>query len=115
MNKEIKNFDKVMEISLIVLTFISLIIDALEFTNMIYNNSYITDNLNSLLISKPFNIILWIDNALIYLFSLLYIIDTIKSKKDILLKISLAIFSILTTIVMEVTIINIVASLFGIF
>ena len=35
MKKEIKNFEKIMEIMLIVLTIISLIINALEYTNMI--------------------------------------------------------------------------------
>ncbi len=90
-------------------------INALEFTNIIYNWSYDTAGLNSLLISKPFNILLWVDNILIYLFGLFYIVCAFESKKDRVLKIAFSIFSILTTIVISTLIINGVASLFGIF
>lgn len=115
MKKEIKNFGKIVGMILIVLTGISLIINALLFTNMIYSCSYITDNLNSLLISKPFDILLWIDNILIYLFALLYIIDAIESKKEVLLKISFSLFSVFTTIIVSNFCINFVATIFGIF
>lgn len=115
LKKEIKNFEKFVEIGLIALTIISLMINALEFTNIIYNWSYDTAGLNSLLISKPFNILLWTDNILIYLFGLFYIICAFDSKKDRVLKIAFSIFAILTTIVVSTLIINGVASLFGIF
>lgn len=115
MKKEIKNFGKIVEIILIILTFISLIINTLEFTNIIYNWTYDTETLNSLLISTPFSILLWIDNILIYLVSLFYIIDTIEQKKNMLLKLSFCLFSICTTMVVSISIINLVANLFGIF
>lgn len=115
MKKEIKRFDQIVKITLIVLTIISLIINALQFTNMIYNTSYDTTKLNTLLISTPFNILLWTDNLLIYLFGILYIISTIETKKDMLLKICFSLFSILTTIVVTTLIINFIATIFGIF
>ena len=37
MKKEIKNFGKIVEIILIILTIVSLIITSLEYTNMVYN------------------------------------------------------------------------------
>ncbi len=115
MKKEIKYFEQIVEITLVVLTAISLIINALEFTNMIYNWSYDTTKLNSLLISKPFGILLWLDNIFVYLFSIFYIISAVQSKKNVLIKVSFAIFSILTTIVASIILINGVASIFGIF
>lgn len=115
MKKEIKNFEKIMGIMLIVLTIISLIINALEYTNMIYSNSYNTNNLNGLLVSKSFNILLWLDNILIYICSIFYIVITVQSKRDILIKVSFSLFSILTTIFMSNLIINGIAVLFGIF
>ncbi len=115
MKKEIKNFEKIMGIMLIVLTIISLIINALEYTNMIYINSYNTNNLNDLLVSKPFNILLWLDNILIYICSIFYIVRAVQSKRDILIKVSFSLFSILTTMFMSNLIINGIAVLFGIF
>ena len=112
---EIKNFGKIVEIVLIILTLISLIINALQFTNNIYDCFYDTSNLNSFLISTPFTVLLWVDNLLIYLVSIFYIIDTIQQKKNMFLKLSFCLFSILTTIGVSVSIINFVASLFGVF
>ncbi len=115
MKKEIKNFEKIIGIVLIILTAISLIINTLQFTNQIYSWNYNTERLNNLLISNPFGILLWFDNILIYICSILYIVSAIKSKKDILIKISFSLFSILTTIVVTTLLINVVASIFGIF
>ena len=115
MRKEIKNFDKIVGVTLIILTVVSLMINSLQYTNIIYNMSYDTLKLNTLVTNDSFTILLWADNLLIYLFGLLYIISSIKSKKDVLLKISFSIFSILTTLVASTLIINGVASLFGIF
>ena len=115
MKKEIKNFEKIMEISLIILTIISLIINALEYTNMIYNNSYDTTNLNDLLVSTQFTIILWVDNILIYIVSIFYIMCAIESKNNCFIKISFTIFSIVTTIVVSNFIINFVARIFRVF
>lgn len=115
MRKEIKNFGKLVEILLIILTAISLIISALEHTNMIYNWSYDTMKLNNLLVSTPFTIALWIDNILLFLVSIFYIIDTIQQKKNVFLKLSFCVFSICTTMVVSTLIINGIAKLFGIF
>lgn len=115
MKKEIKNFSKIIEVILIVLTIISLIISALTYTNTIYNWSYDTTNLNNLVISKPFTILLWIDNILIYIISIFYIVDTIKENKNKLIKLSFCIFSVCTTIICSTMIINGIAKLFKIF
>ena len=115
MKKEIKNFGKIVEIILIILTIVSLIITSLEYTNMVYNATYDTNVLNALLISTPFTIISWSNNILIYLISIFYIIDTIRYQDNKLLRLSFCIFSILTTIVVQTFIINFIASLFGIF
>ena len=115
MKKEIKNFGKIVEIILIILTIVSLIITSLEYTNMVYNATYDTNVLNALLISTPFTIILWSNNILIYLISIFYIIDTIRYQDNKLLRLSFCIFSILTTIVVQTFIINFIASLFCIF
>ncbi|MBP3920649.1 MAG: hypothetical protein J6D28_03690 [Bacilli bacterium] len=115
MNREIKNFGKIVEVILIILTFVSLVINALEFTNIIYSNSYDTYSLNSLLISKPYNVLLWVDNILIYLVSIFYVVDTIDEKKNMFLRFAFCLFSILTTIVVSTFIINFIASIFGIF
>lgn len=115
MKKKNKDFGKILEIVLIVLTLISLIINALEYTNMIYSYSYDTMKLNNILVSLPFNILLWVDNVLIYLISIFYIVNTVKEKKNMLLKLSICIFSICTTVVCSNFIINAVAEIFGIF
>ena len=115
MKKEIKNFGKWIEILLIILTFVSLIISALEYTNIIYNMTYDTTKLNDFVVSTPFSIILWVDNILLFLVSIFYIIDTIQQKKNTFLKLSFCLFSICTTMVMSTFIINGIAKLFGIF
>lgn len=115
MKKEIKNFEKIVGIVLVILTIISLVMSALLYTNIIYSCSYDTTHLNGLLVSKPFDIVLWIDNILIYLFGLFYIISVVQSKKEVLIKVSFAIFSIMTTMVASTLIINGIACIFHIF
>ncbi len=115
MKKEIKNFGKWIEILLIILTFVSLIISALEYTNIIYSMSYDATKLNDFVVSTPFSVILWIDNILLFLVSIFYIIDTIQQKKNIFLKLSFCLFSICTTMVISTFIINGIAKMFGIF
>lgn len=115
MKKEIKNFGKWIEIILIALTTISLIINALHYTNMIYNWSYDTTRLNDLLVSTLFTIVLWIDNILIFLLSIFYIVDTIEQKKNLFLKLSFCLFSICTTMTVSCFIINGIAKIFRIF
>lgn len=113
--EKVKNFKNEIEILLVVLTFLSLIMSALEYTNMIYNVSYDTTKLNDFVVSTPFSIVLWIDNILIILLSIFCVIDTIRQKKNVLLKISFCIISICSTMVVSTFIINAVAKLFGIF
>ncbi len=114
MKKEIKNFGKFIEIMLIILTFISLIFSFLEYTNMLYSWTYDTANLNNLVISTPFTIILFIDNILIYIVSIFYIIDTVQKKNNLLLKISFCLCSIGTTIISSTFITNGIAKIFHI-
>lgn len=113
--EKVKNFKNEIEILLVVLTFLSLIMSTLEYTNMIYNVSYDTTKLNDFVVSTPFSIVLWIDNILIILLSIFCVIDTIRQKKNVLLKISFCVISICSTMVVSTFIINAVAKLFGIF
>lgn len=114
-NKEIKHFEKIIEIILIILTVFSFIINTLTFTNALYNHSYDTGYLNSFVTSQSFYILLLLDNFLIYLVSIFYLVSAIQSKKDVLIKISFTILSIVTTITVATLIINFVASIFGVF
>ena len=115
MKESKKEYGKYLEIILIILTFISLIISSLEYTNMIYNWSYDTMKLNDLLISTPFNVALWIDNILLILFSIFYAVDTIRKRKNILLSLSFCIVSLCTTMIVSISIINLIAKIFNIF
>jgi len=120
MKKEIKNFGKIIEISLVVLTFISLIINAIYMTNHIYSleSELIALNMepiNNFCNSSIFNVILWVDNILIYFLLIFYIIDTIQNKKNMFLRISFSLFSVLTTMIVFVGEVNIVSNIFGIF
>ena len=113
MRKEIKNFDKIVGIALIVLTTISLLINSFHFTYAIYDTASNITKLNQLLISTPLKLVLWVDNILIYILGLIYVIDAIKAKKDMLLKISFSLFSVLTTMLVATGVINLIANLFG--
>lgn len=115
MRREIKYFDKIVGFSLIILTMISLVMNGLYYTYAIYDCTYDVASLNQFLVSKPLEFILWIDNILIYVLGLIYIIEAIKTKKDRLLKVSLSLFSVLTTMIVSTGIINLIASLFGMF
>ena len=115
MKENKKEFGKYTEIILIVLTFVSLIISSLEYTNMIYNLSYNTTKLNDLLISTPFNIILWTDNVLVILVSIFYAVYTIRKRKNILLPLSICILSVCTTMIVSISIINLIAKIFNVF
>ncbi len=97
---------------LIVLTFISLIITFLNFTYLTYQERNI-DLINNFLVNYVNNAFLFIDNFLVIIFGIIYIVLGIKSKKEVLLKVSFSIFSILTTMVVLTFIINFIASLFN--
>ena len=97
---------------LIVLTFISFIITFLNFTYLTYQERNI-DLINNFLVNYVNNAFLFIDNFLVIIFAIIYIVLGIKSKKEVLLKVSFSIFSILTTMVVLTFIINFIASLFN--
>lgn len=120
MKKEIKNFGKITEIILVILTFSSLIINALYLTNYIQSlqGEIMILNLqaiNSFCENSLFNIILWSNNILIYFVLIFYIIDTIKTKKNMFLKFSFALFSFFTTLIVMFGIMNFISDIFGVF
>lgn len=100
---------------LIVVTLISLIINAMQFTNAIYSWCYDTTRLNDLLVSPIFTFILWADNILVYLFAAWYMVLAERSKQEVVLKIAFSLFAILTTITASTLIVNVIAELFGVF
>ena len=107
-----KNLEKIFKYGFIIFSFISLIITILNFTYITYQDGNI-ETINNLLVNYV-NKIFWIENIILYIFSVGYIIFSIKSKKEVLLKVSFCIFSILTSIIALTLIINILASQFGI-
>lgn len=110
MNREIKNFGKWVEVILVVLTAVSLVISPMVYANIIYDS----DALGSFVAIKAFNILMWVDNILIFFVSIFYIIDTIQQKKNVFLKLSFCIFSICTTMLASIFMINTIARIFGI-
>jgi len=109
------NIEKIIKNGLIISTLISLMIIMLNFTYLIYQNSYDTTTINDFLIKYINGPLLWIDNTLVYIFAVSYIFISIESKKEVLLKVSFSIFSILTTMVTLTMIINAIAEMFGLF
>lgn len=107
--------DKWLLIGLIFVTFLGFIITTFELTNIIYSNTYDTMVLNDILITPLFGAFLWIDNILIFIFGILYIIAAIQSKQERILKISFSLFCMLSTLITLTFAINFVAELFGIF
>ena len=106
-----KNIEKVFKYGFILFSFISLIITILNFTYITYQDGNI-EKINNLLVNYV-NKTFWIENILLYIFAIGYIIISIKSKKDVLFKVSSCIFSILTSMIILTLIINILASAFG--
>lgn len=111
MKREIKSFGKVMEVSLVFLTLISLVLTLLIFTSAYHIGE--ESILNDLIENNLFLIAIYIENGLLYLVSLLYIIDTIEQKKNMFLRISFTLFSILTTAFCFGSLTNVVAKIFG--
>lgn len=113
--KQNTNIEKIVCIILIVLTFISIISSMFNFAYLFYSNSYINniDKINNFLLK--YNTLMVIDNILIYIVAILYIILGIRSKKEVILKVSFSIFSILTTMIVLTLIVNVIVELFGIF
>lgn len=116
LKKEVKNYERNVTIILVALTAISLIINVFVYTTGIYSDDtfYNTDAIRNVVNSGWFMTILWVDNIAIYVTNLFYFAGIIDSKRDMLVKISFGIFSILSTVLINVQIVNLVAGLFGI-
>ena len=100
-----KSIEKIVRNILIVLTFISLIITFLNFTYLTYQDRNI-DLINDFLVNYVNNAFVFIDNFLVIIFAIIYVVLGIKSKKEVVLKIAFSVFSILTTMVVLTFIIN---------
>lgn len=116
LKKEVKNYERNVTIILVALTVISLIINVFVYTTGIYSDDtfYNTEAMRNVVNSGWFMTILWVDNIAIYVTNLFYFAGIIDSKRDMLVKISFGIFSILSTVLINVQIVNLVAGLFGI-
>lgn len=106
------NAEPIVRNTLIVLTLISLIIMFLNFTYAVYDNTNV-EAINNLLVNHVNTWVMWIDNILLYIFAILYIVLGIKSKEEVILKVSFSIFSILTSMISLTFIINFIANAFG--
>jgi len=103
--------EKIIRNGLIILTLISLICSMFHFAYLFYQDNNI-ENINNFLLKYDF--ILYIDNILLYIFALSYIILGIKSKKEVSLKVSFSVFSIITTMIVLSLIVNVIAEMFGV-
>ena len=99
---------------LIGLTAVSLVITMLNYTYQVYEDLNV-DRINSFLVNYVNGWLMWIDNILLYIFAVMYIILGVKSKNEVLLKVCFSIFSILTAIMSLTFIVNGLAHLFGMF
>ena len=99
---------------LICLTIISLIITMLNFTYQVYEDLNV-DRINNFLNNCVNDWVMWLDNVLLYVFAIIYIVLGVKSKNEVILKVSFSIFSILTAIMSLTFIVNGFAHLFGMF
>lgn len=108
------NAEPIVRNTLIVLTLINLIIMFLNFTYAVYDNMNI-ETINNVLVNYVNTWLMWIDNILLYIFAIIYIVIGVKSKKEVLLKVSFSIFSILTSMITLTFIVNFIAEIFGMF
>lgn len=117
LKNEVKNYERNVTIILVILTVISLIIDFLAYTCMVYNDEiiYNTTAIRSVINSGWFMTIVWVDNIAIYITNLFYFAGILDSKRDLIVKISFAIFSVLSTILINLQIVNLIADAFGMF
>lgn len=117
LKKEVKNYERNVTIILVILTVISLIIDFLAYTGMVYNDGmiYNTTAIRSVINSGWFMTIVWTNNIAIYITNLFYFAGILDSKRDLIVKISFAIFSVLSTILINLQIVNLIADAFGMF
>lgn len=116
LKKELKNYERNVTIILVVLTVISLVINVLVYTTGIYGDDtfYNINAIREIVNSGWFMTLIWVDNIAIYITNLFYFAGVLDSKRDLIVKISFAIFSILSTVLINIQIVNLVASLFGI-
>ena len=117
LKKEVKNYERNVTIILVILTVISLIIDFLAYTGMVYNDEiiYNTTAIRSVINSGWFMTIVWVDNIAIYITNLFYFAGILDSKRDLIVKIFFAIFSVFSTILINLQIVNLIADAFGMF
>ena len=106
--------EKIVRNILIILTSVSIIITFLNYTYITYQDMNI-NKINTFLIRYINGWLLWVDNILLYIFAIIYVFLGIKSKKEILLKVSFSIFSILTSMITLTFIVNFIAEIFGMF
>lgn len=109
-NKLINKIDSTL--TLVVLTVISIVINILCFTNNLYFEHEV---LNAILVSDLFSALLYIDNILIIIFGIYYIVKAVKSKKDRLLKIAFSLTSIFTTQFVLILCMDLVEKIFKLF
>ena len=81
-----KSIEKIVRNILIVLTFISLIITFLNFTYLTYQDRNI-DLINDFLVNYVNNAFVFIDNFLVIIFAIIYVVLGIKSKKEVVIEI----------------------------
>lgn len=117
LKKEIKNYERNVSIILVVLTVISLVIDFISYTAMLYGDEtfYHVTAIRSIIDSGLFMTLIWVDNIAIYITNLFYFAGVFDSKRDMVVKIAFAIFSILSTILINLQIVNLIAGAFGMF
>lgn len=107
-------YESIVRNVLLILTAISLLILSLNWTYLIYQNQSV-EQINDFLVHYVNGWVLWVDNILIYVLAGIYIVLGIQSKKEVVLKVSFSIFSILTTMIVMTFIVNVIAELFGVF
>ena len=117
LKKELKNYEKIVTIILVILTVISIVIDFLAYTGMLYGDEtfYNVTAIRKVINSGWFMTLIWVDNIAIYITNLFYFAGILDSKRDMIVKIAFAVFSILSTILINLQIVNDIASLFGMF
>ena len=86
--------EEIIRNSLIGSTFISLLIDGISFTFLIIFSS---NNIADKFFSNFLGLIV-LNNILIYILGIIYIIIAIKSKKEEVIKVTFSLFSIMTTL-----------------
>ena len=117
LKKEVKHYERNVTIILVILTVISLVIDFIAYTGMVYMDDaiYQTNAIRTVMNSNLFITLIWIDNIAIYITILFYFAGIISSKRDMIVKIAFMIFSVLSTILINLQIVNLIADLFGMF